>query len=44
MVNVGSVAPDFDLVSTRGKPFHLSELCAERRVLLLFYPRNLSGG
>ena len=43
-IAVGQLAPDFALVSTRGKAFRLSELYAEQRVLLIFYPRNLAGG
>jgi peroxiredoxin len=41
---VGQMAADFTLTSTRGKAIRLSDACAEQRILLLFYPRNLAGG
>jgi peroxiredoxin len=34
---VGEVAPDFTLPDASGKPRHLSELCAERPLVLVFY-------
>ena len=44
MIKVGTLAPDFDLVTTRGKSLGLTDFRERQRVLLLFYPRNLAGG
>ena len=44
MIKVGTLAPDFDLATTRGKSLRLTDFRERQRVLLLFYPRNLAGG
>jgi peroxiredoxin len=44
VIEVGTLAPDFTLVTTRGTSLRLSDFRERQRVLLLFYPRNLAGG
>ncbi len=43
MIQPGELAPDFTLESTQGR-FTLSALRGERRVLLIFYPRDNTPG
>jgi peroxiredoxin len=41
---VGTVAPDFTLPSTSGKPIQLSKLRKAGPVVLAFYPKAFTGG
>lgn len=43
MIEVGQMAPDFTLESTRG-PLSLSAYRTQKNVVLLFYPQDDTGG
>lgn len=40
MLDIGEVAPDFELVDQNGASFRLSELRGKRNVVLFFYPKD----
>ena len=40
----GALAPDFTLVDQDGSPVTLSSTCADRRVVLYFYPEAMTPG
>jgi mycoredoxin-dependent peroxiredoxin len=42
-VEVGDVAPDFELMDQHGSPVRLSELRGKKNVVLVFYPLAFSG-
>ncbi|CAN5900940.1 hypothetical protein BH24CHL4_BH24CHL4_06310 [soil metagenome] len=42
--DVGEVAPDFELLGAAGGAFRLSELRGIKRALLIFYPKDFTGG
>ena len=44
MVNVGDEAPDFTLFGASGDEVRLSALRPANRVLLIFYPKDLTSG
>lgn len=44
MVHVGEMAPEFTLLGTSGDGLTLIESRGQRRVLLLFYPRDRTTG
>jgi thioredoxin-dependent peroxiredoxin len=41
---VGDVAPDFDLQSSDGERYQLSQFKGERGVVIAFFPRVFTGG
>ena len=44
MLEIGTAAPDFTLVSHRGTTIHLADLRGNQRALLVFYPRDDTPG
>lgn len=44
MIEVGEKAPDFELKASDGKQYRLSEVLADSRALLIFYPGNNTPG
>jgi peroxiredoxin Q/BCP len=44
MAEVGEIAPDFTLTGASGKTFTLSALRGQKRVLLIFYPEDMTSG
>lgn len=44
MIGVGELAPDFTLMTTKGQSLRLRDFHGRQRLLLLFYPRELTGG
>jgi peroxiredoxin Q/BCP len=42
--DVGDVAPDFELEGSSGESLKLSDLQGEKRALLIFYPKDFTGG
>ncbi|CAN5799972.1 hypothetical protein BH20CHL4_BH20CHL4_02490 [soil metagenome] len=42
--DVGEVAPDFELLGAAGGAFRLSELRGLKRAVLIFYPKDFTGG
>lgn len=44
MLAIGTEAPDFSLASHRGQTVHLADLRANRRALLVFYPKDDTPG
>jgi peroxiredoxin len=43
-LKVGDMAPDFDLNSTMGKRFKLSDFRGKQDVVLAFFPAAFTGG
>lgn len=43
-IEVGEVAPDFALYGARGDLVRLSDRRGAKRVLLIFYPKDLTSG
>lgn len=43
-VNIGDMAPDFNLYGTDGAQVRLSDLMGEKNVLLVFYPGDNTPG
>jgi len=43
-LKVGDPAPDFDLSSTMGKKFKLSDFKGQKAVVLAFFPAAFTGG
>lgn len=43
-LNIGDKAPDFELPSTGGKTFRLSESIKDGKVVLYFYPKDFTTG
>jgi peroxiredoxin Q/BCP len=41
-LNIGDLAPDFNLPQSEGSQFHLSEACKQRPVVLIFYPGDFT--
>jgi peroxiredoxin len=44
LVDVGDLAPDFTLQGTEGDTVRLSGLRGQKRALLIFYPKDMTGG
>jgi len=44
LISVGEMAPDFELMNSTGELFRLSDLQGLKRVLLVFYPKDMSSG
>lgn len=44
LIAVGEAAPDFELKNSSGEPFRLSDLHGLKRVMLVFYPKDKTGG
>ena len=44
LIQVGAVAPDFELAAYDGKTYHLSEVLKKDLALLVFYPGNNTPG
>lgn len=44
LLTPGSIAPDFTLQGSDGETYHLADLLARSRVLLVFYPGNDTPG
>lgn len=44
MPEIGEVAPDFALRTSRGDEVRLSDLRGRRRALLIFYPKDKTSG
>jgi len=44
MLKVGTPAPDFEATLDDGSSFRLSDLRADKNVVLYFYPKSFSGG
>src|SRR4051794_14474280 len=44
MLDVGTMAPDFEATLDDGTPFRLSDLRDKKNVVLYFYPAAFSGG
>jgi peroxiredoxin len=43
-LKVGDTAPDFDLPSTSGKDFRLSDYKGKKMVVVAFFPAAFTGG
>ena len=43
-LKIGDTAPDFELPSTTGKPFKLSDYHGKKTVVLAFFPAAFTGG
>jgi cytochrome oxidase Cu insertion factor (SCO1/SenC/PrrC family) len=43
-LKVGDTAPDFELPSTTGKPFKLSDYHGKKTVVVAFFPAAFTGG
>jgi peroxiredoxin len=43
-IAVGEQAPDFELKNSSGEAFRLSDLHGVRRVMLVFYPKDMTSG
>jgi peroxiredoxin len=43
-LKVGDTAPDFELPSTTGKPFKLSDYRGKKNVVVAFFPAAFTGG
>ena len=44
LIEVGQPAPDFELKSSEGEPFRLSDLQGFSNVMLIFYPKDMTSG
>ena len=44
MVNIGDVAPDFELKNSQGKSFKLSSFKGKKPVVVFFYPADNTPG
>jgi peroxiredoxin len=44
LIEVGEKAPDFELKASDGGQYRLSDVLAEARALLIFYPGNNTPG
>lgn len=44
LIEVGSDAPDFEVQTSTGNPFRLSELRGNLRAMLVFYPKDFTSG
>jgi cytochrome oxidase Cu insertion factor (SCO1/SenC/PrrC family) len=43
-LKVGDMAPDFDLPSSQGKKFKLSDFRGKKNVVVAFFPAAFTGG
>lgn len=44
LIAVGEQAPDFELKDSSGDEFRLSDLQGLKRVMLVFYPKDMTSG
>jgi thioredoxin-dependent peroxiredoxin len=44
LIKAGQPAPDFELETSEGEPFQLSDLQGLARVMLIFYPKDRTSG
>ncbi len=44
LIAVGQPAPDFELETSEGEPFRLSDLQGFSNVMLIFYPKDMTSG
>lgn len=44
LIKTGQPAPDFELKDSEGNPFRLSDLRGFTRVMLIFYPADMTSG
>lgn len=44
LIQAGQEAPDFELQDSQGDAFRLSDLRGFRRVMLVFYPKDMTSG
>lgn len=43
-IAVGEIAPDFELRNSSGEAFRLSDVQGFRRIMLVFYPKDMTSG
>ncbi|CAN5339571.1 hypothetical protein BH24CHL2_BH24CHL2_7940 [soil metagenome] len=43
-IAVGELAPEFELKDSSGETFRLSDLQGIKRVMLVFYPKDMTSG
>ncbi len=44
LISVGEQAPDFELEDSSGDVFRLSDVQGLKRVMLVFYPKDMTSG
>jgi peroxiredoxin Q/BCP len=44
LIQAGESAPDFELKNSTGEPFRLSDMRGYSRMLLVFYPKDMTSG
>lgn len=44
LIEMGQSAPDFELKDSAGDMFRLSDVRGHKRVMLVFYPKDMTGG
>jgi peroxiredoxin len=44
LIRTGEMAPDFELRDSSGEVFRLSDMRGFARILLVFYPEDMTGG
>ena len=44
LIKAGQPAPDFELETSEGEVFRLSDLQGHVRVMLIFYPKDMTSG
>ena len=44
LIKAGQTAPDFELKNSEGEDFRLSDLEGFARVMLIFYPKDMTSG
>ncbi len=44
LIQAGETAPDFELTTSSGESFRLSDMRGFSRMLLVFYPKDMTSG
>lgn len=44
LIESGSVAPEFELSDSDGDQFRMSDVSGHKRVMLVFYPKDMTRG